>query len=471
MASIEQDFERALATAYQRAVAYREQLPPPRPLASLAQLRGSLDIDLPQRGRSGEEVICALADAVEPGLIGITSPDFYGWVMGASHPVAVAADWLTSAWGQNAGIYHTSPAAAVVEEVVSRWLLELLDLPAQASVGIVTGATMANFVGLASARSEVLLRVGWDLEQQGFNTAPAIQVFLGEEAHSTVYSALRYLGFGQRQLIRIATDDQGRMSTQGLADAMAQHSGPMIVVAQAGHINSGAFDDLAGIAGIAREHQAWLHVDGAFGLWANAVPELAHLCDAAKLADSWAVDGHKWLQAPYDTGFAIVKHPAAHRRAMAITASYLNDAPGDGRDPSSLVPELSRRARGFAVWALLQSLGREGVAEMIARHCRCAGELQQLLQDEPGIAVINRVELNQLALVFGSDGETQAVKDAHAEALIADLQQRNSAFVSGASWRGQWIMRVSIISRTTDSQHIEALAQGIISAWRARRMG
>jgi glutamate/tyrosine decarboxylase-like PLP-dependent enzyme len=241
----------------------------------------------------------------------------------------------------------------------------------------------------------------------------------------------------------------------------------MIVVAQAGHINSGAFDDLAAIAAIARDHNAWLHVDGAFGLWANAAPALAHLCSSARQGDSWAVDGHKWLQAPYDTGFAIVKHPAAHRRAMAVTASYLNQAPGSGRDPSALVPELSRRARGFAVWALLQSLGREGVAEMLTRHCRCARELRQLLLGEAGITVINRVELNQLAVVFGVDGETQAQRDKHAEAVIETLQRQNSVYVSGASWRGQWIMRVSIISRTTDTEHIASLAHAIVDAWQA----
>lgn len=462
-----EDIKRALMVAYQRAAAHREVHPAPRPEASLQQLRASLDIELPARGRSGEEVITALADAAEAGLIGISSPHFYGWVMGATHPVGVAADWLTAAWGQNAGLFHTSPAAAVAEEAVTRWILQVLELPASASVGMVTGATMANFVGLAAGRSEVLHRLGYDIEAEGFNGAPSIQVLLGAEAHSSVDAALRYLGFGQARLVRIPADEQGRMKVDSLADALATHEGPTIVIAQAGHINSGAFDPLQEIAGLCRTAGAWLHVDGAFGLWARAAPALKQLCVGADLADSWAVDGHKWLQTPYDSGFAIVRDPLAHQRAMSVGGSYLNQAPGDAHNPCDLVPELSRRARGFAIWAVMQALGRDGIAEMITRHCDCAGRLQHSLSQVPGISVLNDVELNQLALVFGDTQDGQQIRDGYTRQVIDKLQAENLAFTSGAQWRGHWIMRVSIISQATDLHHIQELAEAIKRAWKS----
>ena len=464
-----EDIKRAFETSFARALRYRDRVPLPKPQARLQQLREAFDIGLPRRGRPAEAVIEALAQAAEPGLIGISSPDFYGWVMGSSHPVGVAADWLVSSWGQNAGIFDTAPAAAVAEEVVGKWLLDLLQLPESSTVGFVTGATMASFVGLAAARSEVLHRVGWDLEQDGLSGAPPIHIFVGEEAHSTVMAVLRYLGFGRRQLIAVACDDQGCMCADDLAQAMAGREGPMIVIGQAGHIHSGGFDPLAEIIPIARQHGAWVHVDGAFGLWVRAASALSHRCRGAEDADSWAVDGHKWLQVPYDSGFAIVRDRRAMQRAMAIAASYLGGAPGDARNPSDFVPELSRRARGFTVWAVLQALGREGVAELVSRHCRCASELHQHLLKEPGIRVLNRVELNQLAVSFGSVDSDQGSRDTWTEGVIEALQVENRAFVSGARWKQQWIMRVSIISGETDSQHVRALADSIIRVWRQLR--
>lgn len=462
-----EELKRAFAASYERAVHYRGQPPVPKPQASLDQLRQSFDIGLPRHGRSAEVVIEALAQAAEPGLIGINSPDFYGWVMGASHPVGIAADWLVSSWGQNAGIFETSPAAAVAEEVAGSWLLDLLQLPTDSAVGFVTGATMANFVGLAAARSEVLHRAGWDLEQDGLVGAPPVSLFVGEEAHSTVLAGLRYLGFGQRQLTIIPCDDQGCMRAGALEQAMRGKNGPNIVIGQAGHIHSGGFDRFEEIIPIARAHNAWVHLDGAFGLWARAAPSHAHLCRGAEFADSWAVDGHKWLQVPYDSGFAIVKNTSAMQRAMRISASYLGKTPDGGRNPSDFVPELSRRARGFAVWAVLQALGRDGVAELVSRHCRCAGELRQRLVREPGISVLNRVELNQLAVSFGPKDAGQETRDTYTEKMIAALQSENQVFVSGARWKGQWIMRVSIISQDTGSGHVESLANSIIRLWRA----
>jgi len=296
--------------------------------------------------------------------------------------------------------------------------------------------------------------------------APPLNLFVGEEAHSTVLAVLRYLGFGQRQWTFIPCDDQGCMRADKLARAMRSHEGASIVIGQAGHINSGGFDPFEQIIPIARSHDAWVHVDGAFGLWARAAPARAHLCRGVELADSWAVDGHKWLQVPYDSGFAIVKDTRAMQRAMAISASYLGTTPGGARSPSDFVPELSRRARGFAVWAVLQALGRDGVAELVSRHCRCAGELRQRLKREPGISVLNQVELNQLAVTFGPEDADQAIRDAYTEQMIAALQSENQVFVSGARWKGQWIMRVSIISQDTGSGQVSALADSIIRLWR-----
>lgn len=456
---------KAFELAYFRAQQYRNTVCPPKPSASLAQLREAFDVALPEQGRAPEEVIKALADAAEPGLMGNTSSQFYGWVMGASHPVGIAADYLTSTWGQNAGIFQTAPAAAVAEEVCAKWLLDLLDLPAESSVGFATGATMSSFTCLAAARSEVLRQRGWDLELDGFNGAPAIQVFLGEEAHSTIFAALRYLGFGDRQLKRIKSDEQGRISCNHLAQALSESSGPNIIIAQAGHINSGAFDSFSEISALAKTHQAWLHVDGAFGLWARSVPAYSSLCTGLELADSWSVDGHKWLQVPYDSGFAIVRNSEAHHRVMAITASYLGATEG-GRNPSEWVPELSRRARGFVVWAVMQSLGRQGVVELVTRHCQCASHLAELLvKKSDGICILNEVVLNQLAISFGDKGAGETECDQYTQSVIEEIQAENIAFVSGARWKGRWIMRVSVIAESTGLADVERLAELIVGAW------
>ncbi|MCP5042575.1 MAG: aspartate aminotransferase family protein, partial [bacterium] len=408
-----EDFTSTFRRAFERAVAYRERAAsvPPRPTASVAELRAAFDIGLPEEARDGVEIIETLANAGERGLIGITSPNFFGWVMGASHPVAAAAEFLVAAWGQNAAIYQTAPAAAAAEEVAGGWLLELLDLPSESSVGFTTGATMASFICLSAARTEVLCQAGWDLEQEGLIGAPEVHVFLGEEAHATIHSALRYLGFGERQKVFIDVDAQGRTCVDDLRAKLETRQGPKIIISQAGHINSGAFDPLPEIVQLAKAHEAWLHVDGAFGLWVRCVPSMAHLCPGAEGADSWSVDGHKWLQVPYDSGFAIVKNEIAHKRAMDTSASYISATVDDGRSPSQFGPELSRRARGFAVWATIQALGRQGIEEMVRRHCRCARHLRDSLAGEPGIEVLNDVVINQVAIGFGEESEDLAVRD------------------------------------------------------------
>ena len=432
------------------------------PKATAAALRDRFCLDLADRGQPGEQVIDELIAAAEPGLVANTDPNFYSWVMGGSNLVGVAADWLTSAWGQNAAIYQSSPAAAVAEEAVEAWLLELLDLPRDSSVGFVSGATTAAFVGLAAARSEVLRRSGHDFAANGLQGAPRIGVFLSEDAHVTNYAVLRQLGFGDANFHRLPADGEGLMSAAGLEAAMKGFDGPKIVVAQAGHINSGGFEPLAKIAAIAAAYGAWLHVDGAFGLWVRASTRKRHLAAGAELADSWSVDGHKWLQIPYDSGFAIVRDRAAHRRAMQVEAGYLNVAQEDGRNPSAYTPGLSRRAQGFAAWAVLRHLGRGGVAEMIDRHCAAAGRLAERIDRIKGLSVANRVALNQVAVTCADPAEN----DQKISELAERLNANHDVFVRTAFWMGRTILRISVISQESGNAHIERLAAAIKDAWR-----
>jgi len=452
----------AMASAY--ANGYRDSKTMLHPTASLAQLRTSFGGDLPAKGQPGEEVIADLIQAAEPGLVGNTQPGFFAWVMGSSHTTGVAADWLSSIWGQNAGIYQCSPAAATAEEVACDWVLDILDLPRTSSVGITTGATMAGFIGLAAARDDVLRRAGYDLAHDGLQGSPSITVFVSEDTHVSNLAALRYLGFGNRNIQRIAADDQGRLVMADLTERMAQTDGPKIIVATAGHINSGAFDDFDALADLAALHDAWLHIDAAFGLWARASVTTRAMTNGIDRADSWSTDGHKWLQIPFDSGFAIVRNKEAHRRAMDISASYLSEAPGDGRNATHYSPELSRRARGFAVWATLKALGRDGIADMVRNHCDCASLLAHKLQHVPGIKILNDVVLNQLVLSFdrgkgGTDADqmTQAMEDS----LNADGQH----FFRTATWQGRRVLRVSIIGFETGPQHIQTLARKMKNHW------
>ena len=357
-----EDLRALLTDVANRAAAYRAGAGTRlhRPQKTYSEMRALFDRPAPQRGAPVSEVIAELADLTEQGLANMVGPRFFGWVIGATEPAGLAADWMTSAWAQNAVNGLATPAASACEEIAGRWLLELMDLPRESSVGFVTGGTMANFTCLAAARGEVLRRVGWDVEADGLFGAPAINVVLGEEAHSTVFSALRYLGLGAKRVVSVRADEQGRIRAEAFAQTIARLDGPTIAIAQAGHINSGAFDPITEIVEACRAKGAWLHIDGAIGLWACAVPEFAHLTRGLNLADSWGADGHKWLQTPHDCGYAIVKDAAAHRRAMLIAASYLPE--GDARHPADYVPELSRRARGFSTWAMLRNLGREGIA-------------------------------------------------------------------------------------------------------------
>lgn len=429
----------------------------PRPEITAEALEARFGGPTPEAGEDPAAVIDALALAAGPGLMASAGPRFFGWVIGASHEAGVAADWLASAWGQNAGLYACSPAAATAEKVSASWLLDILRLPEDCSVGFTTGATMASFTCLAAARNEVLARAGWDVEANGLQGAPRVRILLGADAHTTIFAGLRLLGFGSATAEKIATDGEGRMIPAELAKALAADNGPTIVIIQAGQINTGAFDPAGEIAALCRAHGAWLHVDGAFGLWARAVPEFAHLTAGLEQADSWSTDGHKWLQTPFDSGFAIVRDALAHRRAMAIGASFLPDA---GYQPSHFTPELSRRARGFSCWAVLRTLGRKGIEGMVRTHCTFARDLAATLSSADGIEVVNDVVLNQVALRFGRDDDLT-------RAVIRQMQVDNACFVEGGNWHGQWVMRVSVISGPLIQKDMQRLTRAILSAWKA----
>jgi glutamate/tyrosine decarboxylase-like PLP-dependent enzyme len=452
------------ARAAHHATRFRDTLPdrPPRPVATASELRSYFASATPERGDDPMIVLEELVRAAEPGLAAPAGKRFFGWVIGASHPAGVAADMLTSAWGQNAGLHAASPAAAAAEAVAGRWLLDILRLPSCSSVGFVTGGAMANFTCLAAARHRVLAAVGWNVAEQGLAGAPRIRTFVGEAAHVTVDTALRHLGLGL-PTVRVRTDEEGRMDPTALREALQAGDGPAIVIAQAGQINTGAFDAVGEIGPICRAAGAWLHVDGAFGLWARAAPEFNRMTSGLELADSWAVDGHKWLQIPYDSGFAIVRDPVAHRAAMGLSASYLPPARDDEHDPGQYVPELSRRARGFPTWAMLRTLGREGIATLVRRHCVLARTLAARLRTVPGLEVLNNVELNQVLVAFG-DGEP-AVRDSLTRAVIARLQDDGVCFAGGAEWQGRWVLRLSVISHGLEEADIYRLAHAIIAAW------
>ena len=414
----------------------------------------------PEMATDPSTVIDELVALTEGGLSISASGRFFGWVIGASDPAGVAADWLVSAWGQNAGYQSTAPAMAAIEEVAEGWLLDILDLPRDSAIGFGTGATVANGTCLAAARTGTLLKAGWDPDADGLFGAPPVHVLIGADAHSSLFSSLQLIGFGRKRVITIATDAQGRMLPSALEAAIAPLSGPKVIIAQAGQINTGDFDPFTEIATIARAHDAWLHVDGAFGLWARATASHRHLTDGIELADSWATDGHKWLQTPYDTGFAIVRDKDILLRAMSQTASYLPTIQQGDRIPSNYVPELSRRARGVAVWAILKAHGRAGIAAMVERHCALARRFAEKLAGEPGIAILNDVVLNQVTVRFGDD-------DTSTKAVIERVQHGDALFAGGADWRGRWVMRLSVISGPTTEADIDTSAAAIITAWRA----
>ncbi len=426
-------------------------------------LRAALGGPLPDAGEDPVAVIDALARAAAPGIVASAGPRYFGFVVGGALPAALAADWLTATWDQLAGLYVSGPAAAAVEEVVAGWLLELLGLPPRAGVGFVTGAQMANFTALAAARDALLRRSGWDVGR-GLAGAPEIDVIVGEEAHATVPAALHLLGLASATARRCATDDQGAMCADALVELLEDDGRPAIVCAQAGNVNTGACDPLDAIAMATRARGAWLHVDGAFGLWAAASPRRRGLVAGLEQADSWATDAHKWLNVPYDSGVAVVADPAAHRAAMGVTAAYLAEAPESGRDNHEWTPEASRRARGFPIYAALRSLGRSGVAELVDRCCDLARRMADRLSAEPGVEILNDVVLNQVLVGFAAAGEHDLVG-----AVIDRVQRDGTCWVGGTTWRGRHAIRISISNWSTTEADVDRSADAILSAARAGR--
>jgi len=408
--------------------------------------------------------------AVDPGLTAMPSGRFFGWVIGGALPAALAADWLTSAWDQNAGSATGTPAAAAVERVVIRWILELLDLPRGASGGLVTGAQMANFVGLVTARDHLLRAGGWDVGLEGLAGAPPLRVVVGEERHNTVDKALRLLGFGARQLTVVPVDGAGRMRSDALARELAATEAPAIVCAQVGHVSGGAVDPLVPIAdavdALRRRRgpqAAWLHVDGAFGLWARASGRHRALADGAERADSWATDAHKWLNTPYDCGIALTAHPEAHRRALGTQASYLPPSSGV-ENPYDFTPELSRRARGFSVYAALRQLGRSGVAELVDRGCALAARLAALLSDLPGVELLAGPGLNQLVVALRDPAGVD--DDAHTRRVLRDVVDEGVCYPTPSVWRGRAAIRFSISNFRTDEADLAASVAALARAHR-----
>ncbi|HEY1511674.1 MAG TPA: aminotransferase class V-fold PLP-dependent enzyme, partial [Solirubrobacteraceae bacterium] len=418
---------------------------PDRPVgwgATVDELRSSLGGPLPELSADPLEVITRLAEAVEPGLVASPGGRYFGFVIGGTAPAALAADWLTSAWDQNAGLYVCGPSAAVVEEVAGAWTAELLGLPDGVSFGFVTGCQMAHVTALAAARHSVFARAGWDVNERGLIGAPPVHVLVGAERHATIDRALRLLGFGAASVVSVSADPQGRMVPAALREAVGRVDGPTIICAQAGNVNTGSFDPLEEIAEISREAGAWLHVDGAFGLWAAASPALRHLVAGVDRADSWATDAHKWLNVPYDSGIAFCAHPEAHQAAMSIRAGYLVHAdPGGPRDELDWNPEFSRRARGFPVYAAIRSLGRSGVAELVERCCAHARHFGEELGAVPNVEVLNDVVLNQVLVRFLDDAGDH---DAHTRSVIEAVQNDGTCWLSGTTWRGMHAMRISV---------------------------
>jgi glutamate/tyrosine decarboxylase-like PLP-dependent enzyme len=411
------------------------------------QLREVLGGPLPEEPLDPAQVVVELAEHAEPGVVATGSGRYFGFVIGGGLPAALAADWLTSAWDQNAGLYAAGPSASIVEQVTRDWLLELLGLPGEASIGFVTGTQVAHVTGLAAARWHVLDDAGWDVGREGLTGGPRVRVLVGENRHVTVDRALRLLGLGTPETV--AADDQGRMRVDALADALEGASGPTIVCAQAGEVNTGAFDPLPEIAAACRDARAWLHVDGAFGIWAAVSPRFRHLVAGVELADSWTTDAHKWLNVPYDSGIVMCAHPESHRNAMTASASYLimDEGTRRVRDEMDWVPEFSRRARGFAVYAALRSLGRRGVQHLVERCCAAAARFAGRIAELDGVEVLNEVVLNQVLFRFESDERTDEV--------LRQVQESGRIWLSGTTWKGRKAIRVSVSNWQTGDEEID----------------
>lgn len=437
------------ALSYLDSLATRPVAPDPKGVEGLK----AFDVPLQDEPSDPVSVINQLDALGRPATMAMPGPRFFGFVIGGSLPAALAANWLASAWDQNTGLYNSTPATSFIEEVALKWLIDLLGLPAQSAGAFVSGTSVAHLTALAAARHGVLAKAGWDVESDGLYGAPPVTVVIGQEAHPTLYKALGIIGFGRKRVVAIPSDNQGRM----LVSKIPKISGPAIVCAQAGNVNTGAFDSINDICDVARDSGAWVHVDGAFGLWARVAPSRAHLVEGVERADSWSTDGHKWLNVPYDSGIAFVRDPNALRAAMSISAEYLPHE-SEHRNPSDFTPELSRRARGVDIWAALKSLGRSGVTEMVERHCRQARRFAEGLSSA-GYEILNDVVLNQVLVSFGSPEKT--------ERIIAGIQADGTCWCGGTVWQGKTAMRISVISWNTTDEDVELSLAAMIRVARA----
>lgn len=433
------------------------------PTATAEELRKQLGGPLPDEPQESRQVIADLAKRAEPGLMATPGRRFFGFVIGGSLPAALAADWLTSTWDQNAALYAAGPAASVIEEVSGAWLTELLGLPEGTSFGFVTGCQMAHFTALAAARHHVLKTAGWDVEANGLTGAPPMRVVVGEERHTTIDRALRFLGLGAASLRSVPVDSQGRMRPDALRAVLAESTMPTILCAQAGNINTGAIDPLGVICDIGHEYAAWVHVDGAFGMWAAASPTLRPLVDGMEFADSWATDAHKWLNVPYDSGLVFCAHSEAHQAAMGTHASYLVHSEGRERDQIDWNPEFSRRARGVPVYAAIRSLGRSGIADLIDRCCSHARRFGRALAQAPGVEILNEVVLNQVLVRFLDPGGDH---DARTRAVVKAVQEDGTCWLGGTTWQGKVAMRISVCNWSTTVDDVDRSVEAIVRAAR-----
>jgi glutamate/tyrosine decarboxylase-like PLP-dependent enzyme len=409
---------------------------------------------LPDKGESPRTVIDTLVAAADPAIVGTAGPRYFGFVVGGALEAATCAELLTTGWDQPAFNAITAPAAAIAEEVVGGWLRDVLGLPATVSFGMVTGGQGANTVGLAAARHHVLADAGWDVEEQGLQGAPPIRVVASEERHATIDRSMRLLGIGARAVHAVAADGNGAIDVGALRRALDRTDSPTIVCLQAGNVNTGACDDLATSCALAHERGAWVHVDGAFGLWAAASPTTRSLVSGVELADSWATDGHKWLNVPYDSGYVFCAHPESHRASMSFTAAYLvGHGVGPVRAPSDYVPESSRRARGFATWAALRELGRDGIADLVERCCAHARQFARRLGALDGVRIANDVVLNQVLVSFGDDRRT--------DEIVAAVQREGTCWMGGTTWRGLRLMRISVSNWMTTDDDVERSCDAI----------
>jgi glutamate/tyrosine decarboxylase-like PLP-dependent enzyme len=438
--------------AADRAIRYLAGLPDRSvaPTPEAVEALGALDVPLPDQPTAPLSVLRLLDETASAATTAMAGPRFFGFVVGGSLPAALAANWLAGAWDQKSAFRSVAPATATLEEVSLRWLVDLFGLPAGTAAGFTTGATVANFTALAAARHAVLTRAGWDVEGDGLFGAPPVHVVVGDEVHPSLVKALGMIGLGRNRVVRIPVDDQGRMR----ADEMPRLTGPTIVCAQAGNVNSGAIDPLAEICARAREDAAWVHVDGAFGLWAAAVPSMRQLTTGIEDADSWATDAHKWLNVPYDSGLAFVRDPDALRAAMSVSAEYL-PAAGGQRNPCDYTPEMSRRGRGVEVWAALFSLGRNGLVDLIERNCRLARRFATELS-AAGFAILNDVVLNQVLVSFGDADAT--------DRIVAAIQADGTCWCGGTVWHGRPAMRISVSSWATTDDDVTRSVEAIIKA-------